>query len=33
MTVPSWISGLSTASIAADMTAADVNGTVTYSGS
>lgn len=30
--VPSWISALSTASIAADMTAADVNGTVTYAG-
>jgi Putative Ig domain/Calpain family cysteine protease len=30
--VPSWVSTLSTASIAADMTAADVNGTVTYSG-
>lgn len=32
MTTPSWISTLSTASIAADMTAADVNGTVTYAG-
>jgi hypothetical protein len=30
--VPSWVSGLSTASIAADIAAADVNGTVTYSG-
>ncbi|MGP8122320.1 MAG: putative Ig domain-containing protein [Xanthobacteraceae bacterium] len=29
---PSWISSLSTASIAADMAAADVNGTVTYAG-
>ncbi|MGA2127867.1 MAG: putative Ig domain-containing protein [Xanthobacteraceae bacterium] len=29
---PSWVGTLSTASIAADMTAADVNGTVTYSG-
>ncbi|HLH98866.1 MAG TPA: putative Ig domain-containing protein [Xanthobacteraceae bacterium] len=32
MTTPSWIGSLSTASIAADMTAADVNGTVTYAG-
>jgi hypothetical protein len=32
MTVPSWVGSLSTASIAADMTAADVNGTVTYAG-
>jgi hypothetical protein len=31
-TTPSWVSTLSTASIAADMTAADVNGTVTYAG-
>jgi trimeric autotransporter adhesin len=31
-TTPAWISGLSTASIAADVAAADVNGTVTYSG-
>jgi hypothetical protein len=30
--VPSWVSTLSTASIAADMAAADVNGTVSYSG-
>jgi hypothetical protein len=30
--VPSWISTLSTSSIEADMTAADVNGTVTYAG-
>jgi hypothetical protein len=30
--VPSWVSSLSTASIKADMTAADVNGTVTYAG-
>jgi hypothetical protein len=29
---PAWVGGLSTASIRADMTAADVNGTVTYSG-
>ena len=29
---PSWISTLQTASIAADMAAADVNGTVTYAG-
>jgi len=29
---PSWVGTLSTASIAADMTAADVNGTVSYSG-
>src|SRR3984893_2323427 len=29
---PAWVSTLSTASIAADMAAADVNGTVTYSG-
>ena len=29
---PSWVSSLSTASIRADMIAADVNGTVTYSG-
>jgi hypothetical protein len=32
LTTPQWINGLSTASIAADMAAADVNGTVTYSG-
>jgi Putative Ig domain/Calpain family cysteine protease len=32
MTTPSWIGSLSTASLAADMTAADVNGTVTYAG-
>ncbi len=32
MTTPQWINSLSTASIAADMAAADVNGTVTYSG-
>jgi trimeric autotransporter adhesin len=31
-TTPSWVSTLSNASIAADMAAADVNGTVTYSG-
>src|ERR1700722_7062621 len=31
-TVPSWVSTLQTASIAADMAAADVNGTVTYAG-
>jgi hypothetical protein len=30
--VPSWVSALSTPSIAADMAAADVNGTVTYAG-
>ena len=30
--VPSWINTLQTASIAADMAAADVNGTVTYAG-
>ena len=30
--VPSWVSTLQTASIAADMAAADVNGTVTYAG-
>jgi hypothetical protein len=30
--VPSWVGTLSNASIAADMTAADVGGTVTYSG-
>ena len=30
--VPSWVSTLSTASIAADMAAADVGGTVTYGG-
>ena len=30
--VPSWVSSLQTASIAADMAAADVNGTVTYAG-
>ena len=30
--VPSWVNSLSTASIATDMAAADVNGTVTYSG-
>ena len=30
--LPSWISTLSTASIATDMTTADVNGTVTYTG-
>ena len=30
--IPSWVSSLSTASIRTDMTAADVNGTVTYSG-
>eukprot|EP01037_Dinobryon_pediforme_P007662 gene7662-7723_t len=30
--LPSWVSTLSTASIAADMAAADVNGTVTYVG-
>jgi hypothetical protein len=30
--VPSWVSTLQTASIAADMTAADVGGTVTYAG-
>ena len=32
MSTPSWIGSLSTSSIAADMTAADVNGTVTYAG-
>ena len=32
MTVPSWVSTLQTASIASDMIAADVNGTVTYAG-
>jgi hypothetical protein len=31
-TVPSWVSTLQTASIASDMVAADVNGTVTYAG-
>ena len=31
-TTPSWVSTLTTASIAADMAAADVNGTVTYTG-
>jgi hypothetical protein len=31
-TVPAWVGTLSTASIAADMAAADVGGTVTYSG-
>jgi hypothetical protein len=31
-TTPFWVSTLSTASIAADMAAADVNGTVTYTG-
>ena len=31
-TVPSWVSTLKTASIASDMIAADVNGTVTYTG-
>ena len=31
-TVPSWVSTLQTASIASDMIAADVNGTVTYAG-
>ena len=31
-TTPAWVSTLSTASIAADMAAADVNGTVTYAG-
>jgi hypothetical protein len=31
-TTPAWLSGLSTASIRADMIAADVHGTVTYSG-
>jgi hypothetical protein len=31
-TTPTWLSGLSTASICADMKAAEVNGTVTYSG-
>jgi hypothetical protein len=30
--IPSWIKSLSTASIEADMAAADVNGTVTYAG-
>ncbi len=30
--VPSWVNALSTASIVADMAAADVNGTATYSG-
>jgi hypothetical protein len=30
--VPSWVRSLTTASIAADMAAADVNGTVSYSG-
>src|SRR5579864_8138860 len=30
--IPSWVSSLSTAWIRADMIAADVNGTVTYSG-
>jgi hypothetical protein len=30
--MPSWVSTLQTASIAADMAAADVNGTVTYAG-
>ncbi|MDR3375972.1 MAG: putative Ig domain-containing protein [Ancalomicrobiaceae bacterium] len=30
--VPSWVSGLATASIAADMAAADVSGVVTYAG-
>ena len=29
---PAWVTGLTTASIAADMAAADVNGTVTYAG-
>jgi hypothetical protein len=32
VSLPSWISSLSTASIAADMAAADVNGTVSYAG-
>ena len=32
MTTPSWFGSLSTASIATDMAAADVNGTVTYAG-
>jgi hypothetical protein len=32
MSVPSWVNMLSTASIRADMAAADVNGRVTYSG-
>jgi hypothetical protein len=31
-TIPSWVSSLSTTSIRTDMTAADVNGTVTYAG-
>jgi Calpain family cysteine protease len=31
-TIPSWVSTLQNASIAADITAADVNGTVTYAG-
>jgi Calpain family cysteine protease len=31
-TTPAWVGGLSTSSVRADMTAEDVNGTVTYSG-
>ncbi len=32
MNIPWWVIGLSTSWIANDMAAADVNGTVTYSG-